>query len=238
MDALLRVEDVEASYGKAPVLFGVTVEVHPGEVVALIGANGAGKSSVLKVVAGLLPPSRGRILFQGEPIHRVPPHQIVARGLTLVPQYRRIFATLTVEENLELGGYTQRRDRRRFRETREEVYALFPVLAGKRRLLGGLLSGGEQQLLAIARGMMARPHLMMLDEPSMGLSPRLTLEVFRDIRRVAATGRTILVVEQNAYAALAIARRAYVLENGRVALSGEASELVHDDYIRKTYLAA
>ncbi len=238
MEPLLRIEDLEAAYGKAQVLFGVYLSVPPGDVVALIGANGAGKSSVLRVVAGLLPPARGRVLFRGERLDRLPPHAIVARGVSLVPQYRRIFGGLTVEENLELGGYTLRRDRRRFRETLDEVYSLFPVLAEKRRRLGGVLSGGEQQVLAIARGLMARPALLMLDEPSMGLAPRLVLDVFRDIRRVAESGRTVLVVEQNAYAALGIATQGYVLENGRVALSGPARDLVHNDYVRKTYLAA
>jgi branched-chain amino acid transport system ATP-binding protein len=235
---LLTLRGIEASYGKAQVLFGIDLHVHQGEVVALIGANGAGKSTVLRIIAGLLRPLAGEITFRGERLDRLPPHDIVSRGISLVPQYRRIFGTLTVEENLQVGGYVHRRNPRAIQEMLDEVYTLFPALARKRRTLGAVLSGGEQQMLSIARGLMARPILLMLDEPSMGLTPKLAVAVFQDIRRVAQSGRTVLIVEQNAYAALSIAARGYVLENGQIALAGAAEELIHNDYVRKTYLAA
>ncbi len=238
MSDLLHLRGVEASYGKAQILFGIDLQVSQGEVVAVIGANGAGKSTVLRIVAGLLRPTAGEVEFRGESIDRLPPSGIVARGVSMVPQYRRIFGSLTVEENLQVGGYTQRHNRSAMQETLAEVYVLFPVLAQKRRALGAVLSGGEQQMLSIGRGLMARPTLLMLDEPSMGLAPKLITQVFQDISRVAESGRTVLVVEQNAYAALSIARRGYVLENGKVALTGNAQELFHNDYVRRTYLAA
>ncbi|HYM90059.1 MAG TPA: ABC transporter ATP-binding protein, partial [bacterium] len=235
MPPILQLRGIDASYGKAQILFGIDLHVLEGEVVAVIGANGSGKSTMLRVITGLLRPTAGTVVFRGEPIDRFPPHTIVARGISMVPQYRRIFGSLTVEENLEIGAYTRHRDRQAFLKFLDEAYRLFPVLAQKRYQLGGVLSGGEQQMLSIARGLMAQPSLLLLDEPSMGLAPKLIVDVFRDIRRIAESGRTVVVVEQNAYAALSIARRGYVLENGRIALAGAAQDLFHNAYVRKTY---
>ena len=237
-ESLLEVDHVDAHYGKAQVLFDLSLHVREKEVVAVIGANGAGKSTTLNVIVGRLKPSAGEVRLAGRPIHGLPVDRIVASGITCVPQRRRIFSTLTVRENLEVGAYVCRHDKALIRTGMEEAFALFPVLARKSDLLGGVLSGGEQQMLAIARGLMAHPRLLLLDEPSMGLSPKLTVEMFEDIRRIAHTGRTILIVEQNAYAALSVADYGYVLENGRVALAGPAAELIDNDYVRQTYLGA
>jgi branched-chain amino acid transport system ATP-binding protein len=235
---VLRLEGVQAGYGGMPVLFGIDIEVRQGEVVAILGANGAGKSTILRVITGLLRPTVGRVLFRDQAIDRLPPHEIVRRGVVCVPQRRRIFGGLTVRENLELGAYTRRRDRQAFRQTLELVLRLFPRLEARLTQFGGTLSGGEQQMLAFGRGLMAQPQLLMLDEPSLGLAPKMVTEVYADIRRVAQTGKTVLIVEQNARAALSVADRGYVLENGTVALQGPARDLIHNDYVRKTYLAA
>ncbi len=221
-----------------PVLFGVDVEVRQGEVVAILGANGAGKSTILRVITGLLRPTAGTVTLRGDPIHNLPSHEIVRRGIVCVPQRRRIFGGLTVLENLELGAYTHRREREAFRQNLAMVLRLFPRLEARLAQLSGTLSGGEQQMLAFARGLMGQPQLLMLDEPSLGLAPRMVTEVYTDIRRVAQTGKTVLIVEQNARAALSVAQRGYVLENGRVVLQGMARDLVGNDYVRKTYLAA
>lgn len=235
---MLALEGVHAGYNSVPVLFGIDIEVQEGEVVAVLGANGAGKSTVLRVITGLLHPSAGSVKFQGEPIHRLPPHEIVRRGIVCVPQRRRIFGGLTARENLELGAFAHRRDRQAFRQNLQVVLRLFPHLAGRLDQLGGTLSGGEQQMLAFARGLMAQPKLLMLDEPSLGLAPKLVADVYADIRRVAQDGKTVLIVEQNARAALSVAHRGYVLESGRVVLQGLARDLIADDYVRRTYLAA
>jgi len=235
---MLTVENIHAGYDRVPVLFGVDIEVREGEVVALLGANGAGKSTALRVITGLLHPSAGVVKFQGEPIHQLPPHEIVRRGIVCVPQRRRIFGGLTARENLELGAFAHRRDRDGFRRNLESILHLFPQLGGRLNQLSGTLSGGEQQMLAFARGLMAQPRLLMLDEPSLGLAPKLVAEVYADIRRVAQAGKTVLIVEQNARAALSVAHRGYVLENGKVVLQGPARDLVHNDYVRRTYLAA
>jgi branched-chain amino acid transport system ATP-binding protein len=235
---MLRLEGIHAGYNGVPVLFGIDIHVQEGEVVAVLGANGAGKSTILRVITGLLHPTAGTVSFRGTPIHDLPPHEIVRRGIVCVPQRRRIFGGLTVRENLELGAYTHRRERQTFRENLEMVLRLFPHLGGRLDQLSGTLSGGEQQMLAFARGLMAQPLLLMLDEPSLGLAPKMVTEVYTDIRRVAQIGKTVLIVEQNARAALSVAHRAYVLENGRVVLQGPARELVGNDYVRKTYLAA
>jgi branched-chain amino acid transport system ATP-binding protein len=235
---VLEVHEADAFYGQAQILFGVSVQVRRGEVVAVLGANGAGKSTTLNLVMGRLRPAAGRVELDGRSIAGVSTEKIIASGVACVPQRRRIFATLTVLENLEVGGYVRRGDKAGLARTLEEVYALFPVLKKKAHMLGGVLSGGEQQMLAIGRGLMSDPKLLLLDEPSMGISPKLTTEMFADIRRIAQTGRTIMLVEQNAYAALSIADRGYVLENGRVALQGAASALIQDDYVRQTYLGA
>jgi branched-chain amino acid transport system ATP-binding protein len=235
---VLKLEGIQAGYSGMPVLFGIDVEIHEGEVVAVLGANGAGKSTILRVITGLLHPTAGAVKFRDDPIHGLPPHEIVRRGIVCVPQRRRIFGGLTVRENLELGAYTHRRDRQAFRQNLEMVLRLFPQLTARLGQLSGTLSGGEQQMLAFGRGLMAQPLLLMLDEPSLGLAPKMVTEVYADIRRVAQTGKTVLIVEQNARAALSVADRGYVLENGKVVLEGPARDLIHNDYVRKTYLAA
>jgi branched-chain amino acid transport system ATP-binding protein len=238
MDTVLDIRDADACYGKAQILFGVSIRVRRGEVVAVIGANGAGKSTTLNLVMGRLKPSGGHVELDGRSIAGAATERIIAAGVACVPQRRRIFPTLTVLENLEVGGYVRRQDRSGLARTLAEVHELFPVLKKKSRMLGGVLSGGEQQMLAIGRGLMSDPKLLLLDEPSMGISPKLTTEMFADIKRIAQTGRTVMLVEQNAYAALSIADRGYVLENGRVALEGDAQRLIRDDYVRQTYLGA
>jgi branched-chain amino acid transport system ATP-binding protein len=235
---VLDVRAVDVYYGQAQVLFGLSLQVQRGQVVAVIGANGAGKSTVLNLVMGRLRATAGEVTLNGMPIAQASTEQIVSRGVACVPQRRRIFPTLTVVENLEVGAYVRRKDKAGMARTLEEVYSLFPVLKAKAPMLGGVLSGGEQQMLAIGRGLMSSPSLLLLDEPSMGISPKLTTGLFADIRRIAATGRTVMLVEQNAYAALGIADHGYVLENGRVALQGPARQLMHDDYVRQTYLGA
>jgi branched-chain amino acid transport system ATP-binding protein len=235
---MLTLEGVHAGYDGVPVLFGIDIEVQEGEVVAVLGANGAGKSTILRVITGLLHPTAGSVRFRGEPIHRLPPHQIVRRGIVCVPQRRRIFGGLTAQENLELGAFAHRRDREGFRQNLQMVLRLFPHLQPRLNQLGGTLSGGEQQMLAFARGLMAQPQMLMLDEPSLGLAPKMVTEVYTDIRRVAQTGKTVLIVEQNARAALSVAHRGYVLENGKVVLQGLSRELIRNDYVRRTYLAA
>jgi branched-chain amino acid transport system ATP-binding protein len=237
-DTVLEIAQVDAFYGKAQVLFGISLTIRRGQVVAVIGANGAGKSTTLNLVTGRVRPSSGRVLLNGQSIAGAPTEQIIARGVGCVPQRRRIFPTLSVLENLEVGGYVRRKDKAGLARTLEEVYTLFPVLKKKAQMMGGVLSGGEQQMLAIGRGLMSDPALLLLDEPSMGISPKLTTEMFADIRRIAATGRTVMVVEQNAYAALSIADYGYALENGAVVLQGEARRLIQDDYVRQTYLGA
>lgn len=235
---MLRLDGIQAGYNGMPVLFGVNVEVHEGEVVAILGANGAGKSTILRVITGLLHPTEGAVTFRGSPIHALPPHEVVRRGIVCVPQRRRIFGGLTVRENLELGAYSHRRDRQAFRQNLELVLRLFPQLTPRLGQFSGTLSGGEQQMLAFGRGLMAQPLLLMLDEPSLGLAPKMVTEVYADIHRVAQTGKTVLIVEQNARAALSVADRGYVLENGKVVLRGPALDLIRNDYVRKTYLAA
>jgi branched-chain amino acid transport system ATP-binding protein len=216
----------------------VSLAVRRGQVVAVIGANGAGKSTTLNLVMGRARAASGSVAVNGNSIVGMATEKIIARGVACVPQGRRVFATLSVLENLEVGAYVRRRDQDGTARTLQEVFELFPVLRKKAHMMGGLLSGGEQQMLAIGRGLMSSPSLLLLDEPSMGISPKLTTEMFADIRRIAATGRTVMLVEQNAYAALAIADHGYVLENGRVALQGPAAQLMHDDYVRQTYLGA
>jgi branched-chain amino acid transport system ATP-binding protein len=238
LEPALEVAHVDAHYGKAQVLFDLSLAVGEGQVVAVIGANGAGKSTTLNVIVGRLKPTAGVVKLSGRPIHLLAVDKVVASGITCVPQRRRIFSGMTVRENLEVGAYVRRHDKAAIKAGLAESFELFPVLARKSGQLGGVLSGGEQQMLAIARGLMAGPRVLLLDEPSMGLSPKLTVEMFEDIRRIARTGRTILIVEQNAYAALSVADYGYVLENGRVALSGPAEELIEDDYVRQTYLGA
>jgi branched-chain amino acid transport system ATP-binding protein len=235
---VLDVRAVDVYYGQAQVLFGLSLQVRRGQVVAVIGANGAGKSTVLNLVMGRLKATAGAVALNGQSIAQASTEKIVRMGVACVPQRRRIFSTLSVLENLEVGAYVRRKDKAGMVRTLDEVYTLFPVLKDKSPMLGGVLSGGEQQMLAIGRGLMSSPSLLLLDEPSMGISPKLTTGLFADIRRIADTGRTVMLVEQNAYAALGIADHGYVLENGRVALEGPARQLMHDDYVRQTYLGA
>jgi branched-chain amino acid transport system ATP-binding protein len=232
---LLTLEDLHAAYGRVAALRGLDLVVHPGELVCLIGANGAGKTSTLRAISGLLYPTRGRIVFDGRPIHGVEPHAILAAGIVHCPEGRRVFPHLTVRENLEMGAYV-RRDRRAVGEDLERLSSHFPILAERRRQMAGTLSGGEQQMLAIARALMARPRLILFDEPSLGLSPALvetTFEIIASIRRV---GTTVLMVEQNAYLALRMADRGYVMETGRIVLAGAARDLLDNDHVRRAYL--
>ncbi|MBI4082542.1 MAG: ABC transporter ATP-binding protein [Candidatus Lambdaproteobacteria bacterium] len=224
MDERLQLEGIDAGYGGARVLEGVGLEVGVGEVVCLLGANGAGKTTMLLTIAGLLRPSAGRLTWAGQDLLRVPPHRIVEQGIALSPEGRQLFPNLTVLENLQLGSYC--RHARPYRQASlGEVYALFPRLHERRDQAAGLLSGGEQQMLAIGRALMARPRLLLLDEPSVGLAPRLVAAVFESIARIASQGIGVLLVEQNAYGALAIAKRGYVLANGRVVTAGLAAQL-------------
>ncbi|MBI3333475.1 MAG: ABC transporter ATP-binding protein [Candidatus Omnitrophica bacterium] len=232
---LLSVEDLHVRYGAVEVLKGVNLQVRQGECVALIGANGAGKSTTLMAISGLVPPVKGRIRFSGEAIDRLPAEAVVRRGVTQVPEGRRIFPRMTVMENLLLGA-GQRPDRRRIAQELSEVFDLFPILRDRQRQLAGTLSGGEQQMLALARGLMARPRLLLLDEPSLGLAPKLVAQLFEVIRRIHAEGMTILLVEQNAYQALRVAETAFVLETGRVVLHGPAAALRENPAVKQAYL--
>ncbi|MGB9871046.1 MAG: ABC transporter ATP-binding protein [Anaerolineae bacterium] len=232
---LLRIENLHTYYGHVHALKGIDLEVEEGEIVTLIGANGAGKSTTLRTISGLVRPREGRVEFNGQVINHVPAHQIVQMGVCHVPEGRRIFTTLTVMENLMMGAYTVK-DERTIRENLQRVFDLFPRLAERKNQLGGTLSGGEQQMLTIGRALMSRPRLLLLDEPSLGLAPLLVKAIFETIREINARGTTILLVEQNARAALKIAHRAYVLETGRVVLSGPAQELMRDERVRKAYL--
>ncbi len=234
MSALLSVAGLEAGYGAVPVLQGVDLEVRAGEIVALLGSNGAGKSTFNNSVSGICRPWAGRIAFEGAPIDGLDPARIVERGLIQVPEGRRVFPNLSVRENLELGGY--RRGRANRARNLERVVAVFPRLGERFAQAAGTLSGGEQQMLAIGRGMMAEPRLLTLDEPSLGLSPLLVEEMFALVRRLNEEGLSILLVEQNVVQSLALAHRAYVMENGRIVLSGKASELADDPELRKAYL--
>ncbi|HUL59787.1 MAG TPA: ABC transporter ATP-binding protein [Anaeromyxobacteraceae bacterium] len=237
---MLRLRNVEAGYGALRVLRRVTLHVAAGEIVTLLGANGAGKTTLLRTIAALVRARGGEILFQGADVRRLPADRIVALGCSLVPEGRQVFAAMPVHENLLLGATVQvRRGRRREVEADlRRVYGLFPVLEGRADQLAGTLSGGEQQMLAIARALMARPALMMLDEPSMGLAPLVVKEIFGIVRRVREEGTTVLLVEQNARSALRIATRGYVLENGRITLHGTAEELLSNRDVQRAYLGA
>jgi branched-chain amino acid transport system ATP-binding protein len=232
---VLRLEEVYAHYGAIHALRGVSLEVKEGEIVSLIGGNGAGKSSTLMAISGILRPSAGRITFKGEDLAHVPAHAIVERGISQVPEGRRIFSKLTVLENLEMGAYT-RDDPPRVREDLDRIFSLFPLLGERRTQLGGTLSGGEQQMLAIGRALMVHPRLLLLDEPSLGLAPKLVETIFEVIREINAQGTTIFLVEQNAHMALSIANRGYVMEVGRVVLEDNAASLMANQDVRKAYL--
>nr|WP_263324070.1 ABC transporter ATP-binding protein [Neobacillus sp. Marseille-Q6967] len=232
---MLKIDDINVFYGNIHALKGVSLEINKGEIVTLIGANGAGKSTLLKTISGLLKPKSGDIVFQGKSISGKVAQAIVKQGLSHVPEGRRVFANMSVEENLELGAYL-RNDKQGIREDFEKVYQLFPRLHERRKQLSGTLSGGEQQMLAMGRALMARPQLLLLDEPSMGLAPLLVKTIFRIIEEINQTGTTILLVEQNANMALSIADRAYVIETGKIVLSGSPDELNQSDQIRMAYL--
>ena len=234
--ALLEIQDLHTYYGHVHALKGIDLEVNEGEIVCLIGANGAGKSTTLRTISGLVRPREGRILLDGEPIEAVPAHQIVERGISQAPEGRQVFGTLTVTENLNMGAFSLGTDKEAIEENRRRVFSLFPRLEERKMQLGGTLSGGEQQMLTIGRALMARPKLLMLDEPSLGLAPILVKTIFETIRAIKERGVTILLVEQNARAALKVADRGYVLETGKVVLSGSAQELLQDERVRKAYL--
>ncbi len=233
--AMLEVKDLEVYYGMIQAIKGVSFEVNEGEVVSLIGANGAGKTTILHTVSGLLSPKRGSVVFEGNDITKVPAHKIVSLGMAHVPEGRRVFAQLSVYQNLKMGAYT-RSDKNEIEETLEKVYKRFPRLEERKNQMAGTLSGGEQQMLAMGRALMSHPRIILMDEPSMGLSPILVNEIFEIIKSVSASGTTVLLVEQNAKKALSIADRAYVLETGKIVTSGDAKELMNDDSIKKAYL--
>jgi branched-chain amino acid transport system ATP-binding protein len=233
--ALLSLEGLHAAYGPVQALRGLDLTVRPGELVCLIGANGAGKTSTLRAISGLLPAARGRIVFDGAPIHGAEPAAILQAGVAHCPEGRRVFPYLTVQENLEMGAYV-RRDRRGIGEDLERMCAHFPILTERRRQMAGTLSGGEQQMLAIARALMSRPRLILFDEPSLGLAPAMVETTFGIIADIRRRGTTVLMVEQNAYLALRMADRAYVMETGRIVLEGPARALLDDDHVRRAYL--
>jgi branched-chain amino acid transport system ATP-binding protein len=232
---MLRLDGIETYYGTIQALKGISIEVNEGEIVTLLGANGAGKSTTLRSINGLNHPQRGTIRFLGEDITRTPAHQIVKRGVSQSPEGRKLFSRMSVTENLEMGAF-QRQDRSEIKEDMDRVFALFPRLAERRSQRAGTMSGGEQQMCAIGRALMARPKLLMLDEPSMGLAPIFVERVFETIVQINKQGTTILLVEQNALVALEVADRGYVLQTGTVALSGTAQALREDEGVRKTYL--
>ena len=233
--AMLEVKDQEVYYGVIQAIKGISFEVNKGEVIALIGANGAGKTTTLHTITGLLSPKKGHVIFEGKDITKVPAHKIVSMGMAHVPEGRRVFAELSVYENLKMGAYT-RKDKNEIEESLANVYKRFPRLEERKNQMAGTLSGGEQQMLAMGRALMSKPKIILMDEPSMGLSPILVNEIFDIIRAVSESGTTVLLVEQNAKKALAIADRAYVLETGKIVLEGNAKDLLEDDSIKKAYL--
>lgn len=232
---MLRVEDINVYYGAIHAIKGISLNVPDGEIVALIGSNGAGKSTTLRTISGLMKPKTGRIIYEDRDISGMPAHKIVSLGLCQVPEGRHVFANMTVMENLELGAYL-RKDKDAIAKDMEDVFNKFPRLLERKNQLSGTLSGGEQQMLAMGRALMSRPKLLLLDEPSMGLAPLLVKEIFNIIKEINASGTTVLLVEQNANMALSIADKAYVLETGRITLSGTAQELASSEAVRKAYL--
>ncbi len=233
--AMLEIKDLKVSYGMIQAIKGISFEVNKGEVIALIGANGAGKTTILHTITGLLSADSGSVTYEGKDITRTPGHKIVSMGIAHVPEGRRVFANMTVLQNLKLGAYT-RKDKAEIAETLEMVYTRFPRLKERKNQLAGTLSGGEQQMLAMGRALMSHPQIILMDEPSMGLSPIFVNEIFDIIEEVSKSGTTVLLVEQNAKKALSIADRAYVLETGNIVLEGKASELLDNDSIKKAYL--
>ena len=233
--AMLEVKDLQVYYGMIQAIKGISFEVNQGEVIALIGANGAGKTTILHTVTGLIAPKAGQIFFEGQDITKIPAHKIVSMGMAHVPEGRRVFAQLSVYDNLKMGAYT-RKDKNEIEESLEMVYKRFPRLEERKNQMAGTLSGGEQQMLAMGRALMSKPKIIFMDEPSMGLSPIFVNEIFDIIQEVSAGGTTVLLVEQNAKKALSIADRAYVLETGNITLDGDAKVLMNDDSIKKAYL--
>ena len=233
--AMLEVKDLEVYYGVIQAIKGVSFHVEKGEVIALIGANGAGKTTILHTVTGLISPKKGSVIFEGKDITKVPAHKIVSMGMAHVPEGRRVFAELSVYENLKMGAYT-RTDKAEIEDSLKNVYKRFPRLEERKNQMAGTLSGGEQQMLAMGRALMSKPGIILMDEPSMGLSPILVNEIFDIIRSVSESGTTVLLVEQNAKKALSIADRAYVLETVNITLEGNAKDLLEDDSIKKAYL--
>lgn len=232
---MLRLNDVYAAYDDVTVLFGVTLEVNQGEIVAIVGSNGAGKSTILRTISGLLRPRQGSITFEGQQLDQLPVHQVTALGIAHIPEGRRVFARRTVYENLILGAHT-RPDAQQRKNALERIYGLFPRLYERREQPAGTLSGGEQQMLAFGRGLMLNPKLLMLDEPSLGIAPKLVDEIFQAVRQVNRDGTPVLLVEQNVTDALEMADRAYVLQTGQVVTSGAGKELLHSDLVRSAYL--
>ena len=233
--AMLEVRDLEVYYGVIKAIKGISFDVNEGEIIALIGANGAGKTTILHTVTGLISPKHGSITFEGHNLVKTPPHKIVSLGMAHVPEGRRVFAQLSVLENLKLGAYT-RRDSAEIAESLKMVYERFPRLEERKNQLAGTLSGGEQQMLVMGRALMSNPKLLMLDEPSMGLAPILIEQIFQIVEDLHKAGTTVLLVEQNAQMALSIATRGYVLETGKITMTGTGQELLHDDNVRKAYL--
>lgn len=233
--ALLEIENLEVNYGMIKALKGVSFEVNKGEIIALIGANGAGKTTTLHAISGILPSASGKIIYNGQNITKTPAHKIVKLGISQVPEGRRVFSQLSVFENLLMGAYT-RRDKSEINEDLEKIYERFPRLEERKNQIAGTLSGGEQQMLAMGRALMPKPEIILLDEPSMGLSPIFVSEIFDIIKALNEGGTTVLLVEQNAKKALSIADRAYVLETGNVVLSGKAESIMNDDTVKKAYL--
>ncbi len=233
--AMLEIKDLEVSYGVIRAIKGVSFEVNEGEVIALVGANGAGKTTILHTISGLIPIDKGSVSFNGQKLNKVPAHKIVEMGIAQVPEGRRIFQQLTVWENLKLGAFT-RKDSKEIAESLEYAYSRFPRLKERKNQIAGTLSGGEQQMLAMGRALMSKPKIILMDEPSMGLSPLLVTEIFDIIKSIRESGTTVLLVEQNARKALSVADRAYVLETGNIKLSGSAADLLNDESVKKAYL--
>ena len=233
--AMLEIKDLEVYYGMIQAIKGLSFEVNEGEVIALIGANGAGKTTILHTISGLIAPKKGSITFEGQEITKIPAHKIVENGLAQVPEGRRVFPSLSVLQNLKLGAYT-RKDKKEIDDTLKMIYERFPRLEERKNQPAGTLSGGEQQMLAMGRALMSKPRIILMDEPSMGLSPIFVNEIFDIIKQVSASGTTVLLVEQNAKKALSIADRGYVLETGKIVKEGKASDLLNDEAVKKAYL--
>ena len=233
--AMLEIKDLEVYYGMIQAIKGISFEVNEGEVIALIGANGAGKTTILHTISGLIAPKKGSITFEGQELTKIPAHKIVENGLAQVPEGRRVFPSLSVLQNLKLGAYT-RKDKKEIDDTLKMIYKRFPRLEERKNQPAGTLSGGEQQMLAMGRALMSKPRIILMDEPSMGLSPIFVNEIFDIIKQVSASGTTVLLVEQNAKKALSIADRGYVLETGKIVKEGKASDLLNDEAVKKAYL--